>query len=346
MSLIAPRSKRFDRGALESISVGFSANSFAIHRVTYVAFHSVKLHHSFALQMNAISRSEMPRIGQRRKCSNNTFRLRTTTISIPIVVLEFALEAKWACAPTLTIENRIWKCSKDFMILVIDNYDSFVHNLARYFRQLGCETVVVRNDKTGVSQVEKLNPQAIVLSPGPCTPDESGCCLDLVRAFKSTIPMLGICLGHQAIVQAFGGKLVLANEPIHGRPSDVFHTGSPMFHEVPSPFVAGRYHSLIAKKIDLPAEFQITARTDDGTIMAVEHRDRPLVGLQFHPESILTECGHQLLINFLTLSGIKFDGSRSMPTWAGEVARPVVTTDPTRSSRLSMQTDSHTEGSP
>ena len=191
------------------------------------------------------------------------------------------------------------------MILVIDNYDSFVHNLARYISQLGCETNVVRNDKIDIAQVHEIQPEAIVLSPGPCTPKEAGCSIELVRHFGAKIPILGICLGHQAIVHAMGGSIVLANEPVHGRQSNILHSGSPMFDEIPRSFVAGRYHSLVANITNLPEELAVTARTEDGTIMAVEHQSRPLVGLQFHPESILTEFGYQLLINFMHIAGIK-----------------------------------------
>lgn len=190
------------------------------------------------------------------------------------------------------------------MILVIDNYDSFVHNLARYIRQLGCETTVLRNDVVDPDRIGILAPQAIVLSPGPCTPDEAGCCLDVVKQFCSRIPILGICLGHQVLVQALGGTIVQASEPIHGRQSEIHHDGSEMFDQVPTPFVAGRYHSLVAAKTNLPPELRVTATTNDGIIMAVQHQMNPVVGLQFHPESILTECGYRLLVNFMKLANI------------------------------------------
>ena len=190
------------------------------------------------------------------------------------------------------------------LILVIDNYDSFVHNLARYFRQLGCDTEVARNDSITADEVALMNPRAIVISPGPCTPTEAGCSLDVIRACHRNTPILGVCLGHQAIVQAFGGEVVQANQPMHGRESEIIHIGSKLFKEIPSPFVAGRYHSLIADKISLPTCLQITARTEDHTIMAVEHDTLPIVGLQFHPESILTQCGYALIQNFLRLAGI------------------------------------------
>jgi len=190
------------------------------------------------------------------------------------------------------------------MILVIDNYDSFVHNLARYFRQLGCETKIVRNNEISIDEIRLLSPAAIVISPGPCSPDKAGICLDVVREFSQTVPILGICLGHQTIVQAFSGKIVLANEPMHGRSSQVNHLGSPMFNRIQNPFRAGRYHSLIAQSDVVPEEFLVTATTADRTIMAVEHRTKPVVGLQFHPESVLTDCGYQLISNFLTVANL------------------------------------------
>jgi len=208
------------------------------------------------------------------------------------------------------------------MILVIDNYDSFVHNLARYFRQLGCETVVQRNDAITIEMIRRLAPAAIVISPGPCAPDQAGCSLDVVREFCQSIPILGICLGHQAIVQALGGSIIEAHQPIHGRQSEVYHTGSIMFGEIKSPFPAGRYHSLVAQRTDLPSDLIVTATTDDRTIMAVEHKQWPLVGLQFHPESILTQCGYQLLINFLKLAKIEvpapdFWDTQPKGSWGG-----------------------------
>ena len=195
------------------------------------------------------------------------------------------------------------------MILVIDNYDSFVHNLARYFRQLGCETVVKRNDAVTIDSIQKMAPQAIVISPGPCTPDQAGCSLEVVRQFGESIPILGICLGHQAIIQALGGTIVQAHQPVHGRQSKIHHDGSEMFADIRSPFSAGRYHSLIAQKSDLPDDFSVTATTDDQLIMAVQHKRWPLIGLQFHPESVLTQCGYQLLMNFLKLANIEVPNS-------------------------------------
>lgn len=225
------------------------------------------------------------------------------------------------------------------MILVIDNYDSFVHNLARYLRQLGCETVIVRNDQTDADSIQAIAPQAIVISPGPCTPDEAGGCLEIVKQLGPHLPILGICLGHQVIVQAMGGTIQLANEPIHGRQSPVFHSDSPLFENIPSPFMAGRYHSLVASRTELPAEFDVAAHTEDGTVMGVIHRSLPLFGLQFHPESILTEWGYQLLFNFLKLAGINVS-DLNLPenhpiSELGHACRPP--SKPTTSNRLTIQ---------
>jgi anthranilate synthase component II len=189
------------------------------------------------------------------------------------------------------------------MSLLIDNYDSFVHNLARYFERLGQETLVVRNDAATVGEVRRLSPQAIVLSPGPCTPAEAGCSIDVVRELHDEVPMLGVCLGHQAIAAALGGRVVRAPEPRHGRTSQVAHPASRLFARVPSPLTVCRYHSLVVDEANLPASLQVTARAEDGTIMALEHATRPLFGVQFHPEAALTEHGYQLLENFLHLAG-------------------------------------------
>jgi anthranilate synthase component II len=190
------------------------------------------------------------------------------------------------------------------MILLIDNYDSFVHNLARYFQRLGQETLVVRNDALSVAEIRRLAPQAVVLSPGPCTPTEAGCSVELVREMYRDVPILGVCLGHQAIAAAFGARIVPAIEPMHGRTSSVMHDKSHLFTAVPSPFTVCRYHSLVVEEASLPAELVVTAYTSDGTIMALEHREFPLVGFQFHPEATLTEYGYQLVSNFLELAGI------------------------------------------
>jgi anthranilate synthase component II len=191
------------------------------------------------------------------------------------------------------------------MILLIDNYDSFVHNLARYLRRLGQDTVVIRNDAISPAQAIDMQPAAIVLSPGPCTPDEAGCSIDLVSAAAGKIPMLGVCLGHQAIAAALGASVVRANRPMHGQSSLIHHDGDGVFSGVPNPLAVGRYHSLAVEEQSLPASLRVTARTDDGIVMGLAHRDWPLCGLQFHPESILTSCGYQILANFLQLAGIE-----------------------------------------
>jgi anthranilate synthase/aminodeoxychorismate synthase-like glutamine amidotransferase len=204
------------------------------------------------------------------------------------------------------------------MVLLIDNYDSFVHNLARYFQRLGQETLVVRNDAIDPAGALALRPAAVVLSPGPCTPAEAGCSLELVRQLHERLPMLGICLGHQAIAAALGGRIVRAPQPVHGRSSPVYHGGEGLFAGLPSPLRAGRYHSLVVERESLPAQLQVTAATDDGLMMALAHRELPVFGLQFHPESILTDCGYGLLAAFLRRAGIEplepaptIDGERS-----------------------------------
>ncbi len=189
------------------------------------------------------------------------------------------------------------------MILLIDNYDSFVHNLARYFVRLGQETRVVRNDEMSVEEMRRLQPQAIVISPGPCTPAEAGCSVEVILSFHQTVPVLGICLGHQAIGAAFGGLIARASEPRHGRTSSIVHDGTGLFQDLPSPLTVCRYHSLIIDEKTLPPELQVTARTADGTIMALQHATAPLFGLQFHPEAALTEHGYAMLANFLRLAG-------------------------------------------
>jgi anthranilate synthase/aminodeoxychorismate synthase-like glutamine amidotransferase len=191
------------------------------------------------------------------------------------------------------------------MLLLIDNYDSFVHNLARYLELLGQSTVVVRNDAIDVAGVRKLNPAAIVISPGPCTPEEAGCSMSLVRELHETVPMLGVCLGHQAIAAALGGQIVRASEPMHGRTSTVSHDGRGVFAGLSSPLTVCRYHSLVVERNELPACLEVSARTEDETIMAIRHRQLPLVGVQFHPESILTDDGYALLAGFLRVAGIE-----------------------------------------
>ena len=185
------------------------------------------------------------------------------------------------------------------MLLLIDNYDSFTYNLAHYLGELGAEVDVRRNDALTAKEAVALKPSHIVLSPGPCTPNEAGICLDLIKlAGAAKIPLLGVCLGHQAIGQAFGGKVV-RTEPMHGKTSKVKHKNEDVFRGLPSPFTATRYHSLIVAKDSLPKDLSITAETDDGIIMGLMHKSLPIHGVQFHPESIATEHGHALLKNFL-----------------------------------------------
>lgn len=190
------------------------------------------------------------------------------------------------------------------MILLIDNYDSFVHNLARYFERLGHSTRVVRNTAIDARGVAALRPSAVVVSPGPCIPQQAGCSLDVVRSLHAELPILGVCLGHQTIVEALGGRLARAKEPMHGRTSSIRHNGRGVFADVPNPLVACRYHSLVVDEAALPECLDITARSEDGTVMAIQHKRLPIVGLQFHPESILTDGGYALLANFLRLAGL------------------------------------------
>lgn len=214
------------------------------------------------------------------------------------------------------------------MIVLIDNYDSFVFNLARYFERLGQRTRVVRNDAASAEEIAALQPDAIVLSPGPCTPNEAGCSLEVVRQLAGRVPILGICLGHQTIGAAFGGRIVRAAEPVHGRMSEIFHTGENVFAGLPSPLVACRYHSLVIEPASLPPELQVTAWTADGTIMAIAHRAVPVVGLQFHPESILTDTGYDLLAAFLHTAGLAI--SAEVPRIESErIATPVESRLPT-----------------
>jgi anthranilate synthase/aminodeoxychorismate synthase-like glutamine amidotransferase len=190
------------------------------------------------------------------------------------------------------------------MIVMIDNYDSFTYNLVQYFGELGADVKVFRNDQIGVEQVAALNPSHIVLSPGPCTPNEAGICLELLQKLQGRFPILGVCLGHQAMGQAFGGKVVRARQVMHGKTSAIHHNGGGVFSALPSPFTATRYHSLIVDRTALPEAFEITAWTqhEDGSmdeIMGLRHKTLPVEGVQFHPESILTEHGHAMLKNFL-----------------------------------------------
>ena len=191
------------------------------------------------------------------------------------------------------------------MVLLIDNYDSFVFNLARYVTELVGETEVVRNDAVSVQDVISSQPDAIILSPGPCTPAEAGICVDLAREVSGTIPLLGVCLGHQAIATAFGADIVRAPEPVHGRTSLVTHDGKGLFQTLQNPLRVMRYHSLVADEMLWPNELEVTSRTSDGLVMAFKHRQHATFGVQFHPESILTQTGHAMIRNFLLLSGIE-----------------------------------------
>ncbi|QDS89150.1 Aminodeoxychorismate synthase component 2 [Rosistilla ulvae] len=193
------------------------------------------------------------------------------------------------------------------MLLVLDNYDSFVHNLARYVRRQGHQTLVVRSDKIDGDDVESMAPAAIVLSPGPQAPDQAGACLEITRRFAGRLPILGVCLGHQIIAQAFGGRIV-RSEPMHGVPSSIEHCGDGLFRGLPNPFPAARYHSLVADAAQIPNVLEVTAWTDrevgdsgDRLVMGLRHREFPIFGVQFHPESILTEHGDEMLKNFLEL---------------------------------------------
>src|SRR5919201_5865724 len=188
------------------------------------------------------------------------------------------------------------------MIVLIDNYDSFTFNLFHYLGGLGADVVVHRNDKISTDRVIGLDPEAVVLSPGPCTPNEAGICLDLIAKASPTIPVLGVCLGHQAIGQAFGGEVVRAPVPLHGKLSDIRHQGEGVFHGINGPFKATRYHSLVVERTSLPGELTVTAETDDRLIMGLAHQTLPLHGVQFHPESIASEHGHLMLRNFLDIA--------------------------------------------
>lgn len=190
------------------------------------------------------------------------------------------------------------------MILLIDNYDSFVYNLARYFERLGQVTRVVRNDAIDPQRARMLAPEALVLSPGPCAPEQAGASLSLVRELYQELPILGVCLGHQTIAAALGSRIVPASEPVHGQASDVFHEGSGIFAALPNPLRACRYHSLTVEEATLPDELEVTARTAEGVVMAIAHRQYPVIGVQFHPESILTDHGYELLAGFLRLAGL------------------------------------------
>jgi anthranilate synthase component 2 len=186
------------------------------------------------------------------------------------------------------------------MLLMIDNYDSFTYNLVQYLGELGQEVLVYRNDEIDLAKVAALNPDHIVISPGPCTPNEAGISVPLIKQFAGKVPLLGVCLGHQSIGQAFGGNIIHAKQLMHGKTSLIYHNDVGVFKGLPNPYTATRYHSLVIEKETLPDCLEITAWTDDGEIMGVRHKTLAVEGVQFHPESILTEYGHELLNNFLT----------------------------------------------
>ncbi|MEC9453959.1 MAG: aminodeoxychorismate/anthranilate synthase component II [Pseudomonadota bacterium] len=187
------------------------------------------------------------------------------------------------------------------MLLLIDNYDSFTYNLVHYLGELGAEVTIYRNDAISADESLALKPQGIVLSPGPCDPDQAGICLELIEKNGGTIPLMGVCLGHQAIGQAFGGKVVRAKTLMHGKTSDIHHESHGLFEGLPTPFTATRYHSLTVERNSLPECLEVTAQTDDGVVMGLSHREYPVHGVQFHPESIASDQGHELLKNFLAI---------------------------------------------
>ncbi len=192
------------------------------------------------------------------------------------------------------------------MLLLIDNYDSFTYNLVHYLGELGADIVVKRNDALGVNEAMAMAPEAILLSPGPCDPAQAGICLELTRAAAGAqVPLMGVCLGHQAIGEMFGGKVVRCHEIVHGKMGSMKHDGTGVFAGLPSPFDATRYHSLIVERASLPDCLQVNAELEDGTIMGLRHKELPIHGVQFHPESIASEHGHKLLQNFLDIAGIK-----------------------------------------
>ena len=191
------------------------------------------------------------------------------------------------------------------MLILIDNYDSFTYNLVHYFQEIGQSVKVFRNDEISVEKIFKLKPKFLVISPGPSSPKNSGICLELIKKnseLPKPIPMLGVCLGHQAIAEAFGGIVIQSGKPVHGKVSQIYHENTKLFTSINNPFNATRYHSLIVKKNSIPNNFNITATIKDGTVMAIEHSKIPVIGVQFHPESIATDSGHQLLKNFISLN--------------------------------------------
>jgi len=195
------------------------------------------------------------------------------------------------------------------MVIVIDNYDSFVYNLAQYLGELGWEPAVYRNDRVTLAEIESLSPSHIIISPGPCTPLEAGISNDIIWYFAGRIPILGVCLGHQCIGYVYGGQIVRAVVPTHGKSSLVYHDGKTIYKSLPNPFEGGRYHSLVVKRDTFPSSLTLTAETDDGVVMGIRHRDYIVEGVQFHPESIMTDVGHNILSNFLNFR---------QPRWSGD----------------------------
>jgi anthranilate synthase/aminodeoxychorismate synthase-like glutamine amidotransferase len=191
------------------------------------------------------------------------------------------------------------------MILMIDNYDSFTYNLVQYMGELGADLEVYRNDKISIAEIEKLNPRKIVISPGPCTPSKAGISKEVIKYFAGRIPLLGVCLGHQSVVEAFGGEIIKAKKLMHGKTSMIQHDGKTIYKGLPNPFEATRYHSLVVNRANLPDCFEITAESDDGEIMGIRHKELAIEGVQFHPESILTVHGKDLLKNFIDLPAEK-----------------------------------------
>lgn len=189
------------------------------------------------------------------------------------------------------------------VILMIDNYDSFTFNLVQYLGEMGQELVVKRNDEISIKEIEDMNPDFLMISPGPCTPDDAGISMDAIRAFAGKIPIFGVCLGHQSIAQVFGGDVIRAEQLMHGKTSDIYHDGKTVFAGLEQPFSAARYHSLIVKKETLPSCFEISAWTKDDEIMAIRHKELPIEGVQFHPESIITSYGKEMLRNFIEAYG-------------------------------------------
>lgn len=185
------------------------------------------------------------------------------------------------------------------MILIIDNYDSFTYNLVQYIGIINSDMTVVRNDKITLQDIEKMQPERIVISPGPGIPQQAGISVSLIREFYKSIPIFGICLGHQAIIEAFGGKIIRSDEIVHGKTSNINHVSSKIFNNIPDTFIATRYHSLIAERNSFPGDLKITAETENGVIMGIEHKKYPVFGVQFHPESIMTEYGKEMVSNFL-----------------------------------------------